>query len=386
MALNDRYLKPMLDAGSSRVFNCNDIWRKHARKPSGTAQFFTNPRLHSLVLIKETNANGVHGATAAGQFVGTKLYFPYNGEDVYEGGRSVFLHHPHAMSVLREQFGLASTTATQEQLLRDLKILRILDQLPSLDGFLMRNALEQEGITVHESYFEIPEEERAAIVQYVRHKLEPLVQAAFGAESATAGKVSQLIDKLWEARDKEALGPLIEAFRFPEHEALTIFGSWNGITYYTFEYARAKDRRESFARWLRDDALPRNYVPEKHFDHIGGLLKETVRRLRWHWSAVENVSRKYETLYARFLSERDGVTDFIAFLRRSRELYWRMGDSLSKMNHAIHCWDINTKEFPARRLPSDHLAHILGVLRTVLVSEEPAASEVVWDQAAARAG
>ena len=379
MALNDRYLKPMLDAGSSRVFNCNDIWRKHSRKPAGTAQFFANPRLHSLVLIKETNVNGVRGASPTGQIVGTKLYFPYNGDDVYEGGRSVFLHHPQAMSVLREQFGLASTNTSQEQLLRDLKILRILDQLPSLDGFLMRNALEQENITVHDSYFEIPEDERAAIIQYVRRKLEPLVQAAFGTGSATAGKVAQLIDKLWEARDKEALAPLIEAFRFPDDEALTIFGAWNGITYYTFEYARARERRESFARWLRDDALPRDFVAEKHFDHIGGLLKETVRRLRWHWSAVEDISRKYETLYARFLTARDGVADFITFLRGSRELYWRMGDSLSKMNHAIHCWDLNTAGFPGRRLPSDHLGHILGVLRTVLVSEERAASEVVWE-------
>jgi hypothetical protein len=383
VALNDRYLKPMLDAGSSRVFNCNDIWRKHAGRPSGTAQFFANPRLHSLVLIKETNTNDARGPSSTGRLVGTKLYFPYNGDDVYEGGRSVFLHHPQAMSVLREQFGLSSTTTTQEQLLRDLKILRILDQLPSLDGFLMRNALEQENIAVHDSYFEIPEEERVAIIQYVRQKLEPLVQAAFGTESATAGKVAQLIDKLWEARDKEALAPLIQAFRFPDDEALTIFGSWNGITYYTFEYARARERRESFARWLRDDALPRDFVAEKHFDHIGGLLKETVRRLRWHWSAVEDISRKYETLYARFLTARDGVADFITFLRRSRELYWRMGDSLSKMNHAIHCWDLNTAGFPGRRLPSDHLGHILGVLRTVLVSEERAATEVVWD---ARAG
>src|SRR5205085_191274 len=187
-------------------------------------------------------------------------------------GRSVFLHHPQVMSVLREQFGLGSTTATQEELLRDLKILRILDQLPSLDGFLMRNALEQENIAVHGSYFEIPDEERAAIIQYVRRKLEPLVQAAVGSDSASESKVSQLIDKLWEARDKEALAPLIEAFRFPDHEALTIFGSWNGITYYTFEYARLKKKRESFARWLRDDALPRNFLAEKHLEPSGALL------------------------------------------------------------------------------------------------------------------
>src|SRR5437016_5087821 len=137
----------MLDAGSSRVFNCNDIWRKHAGGPSETSHFFAIPRLHSLVLIKETNVRDAGQAPSKYQIVGTKLYFPYNGDNVYEGGRSVFLHHPQLISVLQEQFGLGSTTVTREQLLRDLKILRILDQLPSLDGFLMRNALEQEKIT-----------------------------------------------------------------------------------------------------------------------------------------------------------------------------------------------------------------------------------------------
>lgn len=378
MASNDRYLKPMLDAGSSRVFNCNDISRKLAREPSEKSKFFAIPRLHSLVLIKETDIHDARRPASKNPIVSTKLYFPYNGDDVYEGGRSVFLHHPQLISVLREQLGLGSATVTQEQILRDLKILRILDRLPSLDGFLMRNALEQENIAVGDGYFEIPEEERVAIVQYIRTKLEPLVQAAFGHESATTGKVSQLIDKLWEAKDKEALRPLIEAFRFPEDEALTIFGSWNGITYYTFEYARAKERRESFARWLRDDAIPRNFATEKDLGHIGGLLKQTVQRLRHHWSAVEDISRKYETLYARFLTESGGVADFISFLRGSRALYWRMGDSLSKMNHAIHCWDLNTAGYPERRLPSDRLAHMLGVLRTVLLTEERSASEVVW--------
>jgi hypothetical protein len=375
---NDRYLKPMLDAGSSRVFNCNDIARKLAREGSERSQFFATRHMHSLVLIKETNADDAHRSSSSYQIVGTKLYFPYNRDDIYEGGRSVFLHHPQLMSVLREQLGLGSTVLPEEQMRRDLKILRILDRLPSLDGFLMRNALEQENIKVHESYFEVPEDERRAINEYIRGKFEPLIRAAYGSEAATAGKVEQLIGKLWEAKDKDALAPLIEAFRFPDEEALSIFGSWNGITYYTFEYARVKERREGFARWLRDDALPRNYVADRHLDHIDGLLKQTVQRLRYHWSTVDKISREYETHYERFVSDRDGVGDFLAFLRRSREIYWRMGDSLSKINHAIHCWDLNTVGFPGRRLPSDRLGQILGILKTVLVGDQRAASEVVW--------
>ncbi|MGH9548920.1 MAG: hypothetical protein ACRD3W_06070, partial [Terriglobales bacterium] len=329
--------------------------------------------------IKEANPHYARRVRSKSKIVGTKLYFPYNRENVYEGGRSIFLHHPQLLTVLREQLGVASMSQPQEQILRDFKILRILDQLPSLDGFLMRAALEQEKISVPDGYFEVPDDERLAITQYIRRKFEPLVRAAVGSETATSSKVAQLVDKIWEAKDKAALAPLIEAFRFPDADALAIFGSWNGVTYYTFEYARTKQKRESLAQWLRNDALPSDFVVEKHLDRIDDLRKQTIQRLRYHWSTVEDISREYETLYARFLSDRDGVGGFLAFLRRSREIYWRMGDSLSKINHAIHCWDLNTIGFPGRRLPSDQLERILGVLRTVLISEQLAASEVVWN-------
>jgi len=49
-----RYLKPMLNAGSSRVFNCNDVARKLERREGEQNPYlFKTPAMHHLVLVKE---------------------------------------------------------------------------------------------------------------------------------------------------------------------------------------------------------------------------------------------------------------------------------------------------------------------------------------------
>jgi len=375
---NDQYLKPMLDSGSSRVFNCNDRARDLVKAKAETPFFFRVPRMHGLVLIKEVTIASAARRSAGVPLIGTKLYLPYNQDDVYEGGRSIFYHDPKMLNTLNELFGLRGANVAQSDLEHDLKILGILDRLPSLDGFLMRDALELDGIATNDLYFEIAGPERAAINQFIRRKFEPLVRAACEDQPKFSNKVDHLIDKVWEAKDREALEPLIRAFRFPDDEALAIFAAWKGINFYTYEYARAKPQREQFGLWLRDRATPRNFVSKQDQDYLGQIRRNTLERLRDQWNVAESIAREYETLYANFLRMPEGVVEFVNFLRRSRDIYWRMGDALSKINHAIHCWDALSKGFPDRRLPADKLTQLLEMLPLILSRSDQSATAVVW--------
>jgi hypothetical protein len=159
---------------------------------------------------------------------------------------------------------------------------------------------------------------------------------------------------------------------------MTIFASWKGIIFYIFEYYRAKERREKFGLWLRDGSTPRNFVSKSELDHIAQLRRGTLVKLREQWNAVDAIANEYESLYARFLSDPNGIGEFLGFLRRSREIYWRMGDSLSNISHAIHCWDATTSKFDQRRVPADTLVYLMEVLQTVLIGEERVESAVLW--------
>lgn len=365
MAKSGTYLRPELDIGSSRVFNCNDIARKLDRQKVEDKLFFKNPSMNTLVLIKEPLTDERIEPHPSGFAVGTKLYIPYNEANVYEGGRSVFCHSKQLMEVLNQHFGFDGVKISKADLDRDLKVLGILDKLPSLDVFLMRDALELDGIAVNEKYFEIEETQRAAIQEFIRNKIEPLVRAAYGSSASVGQKVSQLVDKIWEAKDTVALDNLIKAFRIPEDEAPAIFASWKGIIFYCYEYSRTRPGREDFARWLKDGATERELVPKAQHDYIDQTKRATVERLRDHWKDVEKINRDYDEVYAKFIESSD-AGNFINFLRGAKSVYWRMGNSLSKISHAVNCWDIMTSSFPARRLPSEHLEPLLVLLKAVL--------------------
>jgi hypothetical protein len=370
VASGSGYLKPMLDAGSSRVFNCNDVARKLENREIENPYLFKTPAMHHLVLIKEALRYD-DPRHPKGQVIGSKLYVPYNRDELYEGGRSIFFHSPNLLQVFHEQFGVDQSEATSVGLDHDMKIFRILDELPSLDGFLMRDALELEGIVANEAYFDVSPDERVAIQEFIRGKMEPLVRAAYGGKRPPTNKVTQLIDAMWEAKDITALEPLILAFRFPKEEALAIFGAWKGINFYSFEYHRARKKREAFAHWLKEDAMAKNLMAREIFQLLEPIRRATIERLRGHWVEADNTLKQYDKLYGEFVASAN-PGGFISFLRGAKAIYWELGDSLSKIDHAINCWDIWTKAAPGRRLPFEQLEAMLELLKKILI---PASAE-----------
>jgi hypothetical protein len=355
----------MLEAGSSRVFNCIERHRKLRADEAPDTRFFKHEPLHNVVIIKEARTET--GGSMHGRNLLTKLYLPYNEGDVYEGGRSMFLDDPRLLTILNELVGLQGRTVSKEDIRGDLKMLQVFDGLPSLDAFLLRDALE--GFKPNPLYLEVSDVERAAIYDYIRKKFEPLVRAALGSGSFQSSKVAYLVDKMWEAKDLDALNPLIEACRFPKDDALSIFTAWKGINFYTFEYERIKGQIETMGRWIARTTVPRFGSIVADAEHVTFLRDYAIERLKHHVSAVDDIVREYDKLYERFVVSRDAVVDFIDFLHRSREVYWRLGEGLSALNHATHCWDLSTGNFIARRLPFDRLEQTLNCLLRVLADE-----------------
>jgi hypothetical protein len=183
---------------------------------------------------------------------------------------------------------------------------------------------------------------------------------------------------MWEAKDEQALEPVVRTFRLPESEAMAIFGAWKGINFYAYDYARSKSQREQLALWLRDKATATTFVSRLEGGTLTGLRRRAIERLRAHWNAVESMTRDYETLQSRFLSAGGASGEFLAFLRRAPTIYWTLGDSLSKISHAVNCWDALTTGHEERRLNADRLVSALDCLTAVLAPTAPVEKEAVW--------
>jgi hypothetical protein len=368
VSTGDAALRSLLESGSSRVFNCNDVAKALLGAKDPNPYFFKSSSMNFLVLIKEALIDVRLPHRTRDEIVGTKLYFPYDLNDIYAGGRSIYFHDAKMQRVLREQLGGGGSDGLDIE--HDLNVLGILDKLPSLDGFLMRDALEIQGIKCNPKYFDVSQAEHLAIRDFIRKKFDPLVRIAYSDQDNLKAKVSNLVEKIWDANDREALAPLIRAFRFPDDDALSIFAAWKGINFYSFQYVHGRPVRESFALWLRDGAQPKTYVPSSVLEVIDNLRRATVKRLRFHWHRVEQITRDYDGVYAGLLRGAEGAPAFVSFLNGSGKLYWQMGDSLSKISHATSCWKNAAQGHPSGKLPADDLEKLFMLLNQILVGEE----------------
>ncbi len=254
MGMRDSYLFPTLEAGSSRVFNvCFHTSRLLRSIEPGADEtkldyLFKTSALNQVIFVKETRPSHTVAQYQPENPVGTKLYIPYNSERIYDGGKSVFIDDPEIERILKHHAGLDLRNGSEEAN-QDLYLIRMLDEIPSLDPFLVKDKFEIEGITANEIYFEIPETEWNSIRLHVSEKLKPIITFAFhDSEALERRRTSSLLDKLWNTKDIQALMPIIKAFGLPEDEASGIFSAWKGIMYYEHEYNRCLPSWKEFVQ------------------------------------------------------------------------------------------------------------------------------------------
>lgn len=364
----------MLDVGSPRVFNCNILTRRIIAKNPTAKSFFRCKPLNNLVLIKDTVPESEQRFSDSS--IGTKLYFPFNENDIYEGGRTIFAHSPHLNEALIESFGEGALP--KDDLAEDLRVLKVLKRLPSLDPFLLKDVFINENIAVNEEYFEVSKEMWNEIEGFILARFEPLAKAAFPDAVASDEVSRRLIEKIWEARDLEALKPLIDGFRIPAAEALDIFAAWKGINFYSFQYERAKPLMIELFTWLKDLKLPIAAVSAVERNEVKESLELAKTELRKEWQVADSILRQYQDSYDKMFKHKTGSADFLNFLRNSKKAYWDLGNSLGKTGHASYCWNAMTKRFPQRALPWEPLKEMINLLVRVFKPGKKPSTSVAW--------
>jgi len=348
------YLKPMLDVGSPRVLNTNVITKQILAQDPSARPFFRCRPLNNMVLIKD---NDPMSRTSS---IGTKLYLPFNENDIYEGGRTIFLHDKNTAQALIDVFG--NGALPRELLDEDMKMMRILDRLPSLDPFLLKDVFLNEKIDVNPAYFEVGKELWNQIELYILQNFEPLARAAFPNAMESDEVARKLIEKIWEGRDLEALKPLIIAFRLPAGQEMEIFSAWKGVIFYGFEYERSKPMMGEIITYLRELKVPTGALTGGEKEDFIKAQEKARERLQDEWNAVTRVLSDYQAAYDKMFKAKTGSSDFVSFLQNSSKAYQTLGNGLGKIGHALYCYDAIAKRFPGRKLSWDQSREFVALL------------------------
>ncbi len=365
--MQESYLFPTLEAGSGRVFNiCAKTAELIGENGGGDTEFqpdllFHNRALNHVIMVKEARPHREILRFDYNTVVGTKLYLPYEITKVYDGGKSAFVDDPSFDRILVDHFGLGFDIGDEKDKL-DLDLIRMLDRLPSLDPFLIKDRVKTEGLTVNEAYFQIPEAEWEQIRTYVSDKLKPIITFAFPDSEATdVRRTNALVNKLWNTKDISELQPVVAAFGLPESEASEIFSAWKGVLYYEFEYNRCLPQWTRNFEWMKDGAKPTDLVDADARAYLIELSNAVRGYYRDAWQEIAEIFSAYNESYEKLFVHRSDAAPFIDFMRDAVRIYWILGSRISALNHSVAIWDILTANRFRRQMKHEMLCELFDL-------------------------
>lgn len=387
----DRSLRETLSSGASRVFNVAEISRRLAENGSDDRLFATRA-LNDAVFIKRPkdaiapSAAGTLGTTAEimenGELktieigaparvekgdIATILYLPYDTSDIVGGGGTVELGGRGGAQALLDLTGL-DIRSEEPKSARDAALLEHFDDLPSLDPFLLKDKLEIEGLDAPEAYFEISEAEFQEIKKFIIGKFSRITEKVIDPNAKNAQQVAeQFIMKLWEGKDLAYLRPVTKVFRIDPDDALEIYYSWKGVTYYEFQYKRGQRTLLSFVEWLQTKAMPEQYMKPVMRAELEELILAVTSAVARHLKNSSDILRVYNDAYEGLFIHGGDSRPFIDFLGESQTLFWDVAASISAMNHGVSVWQQRTKSAKDGKLSVEELKKLLELLDRVVV-------------------
>jgi len=192
-------------ASTSRVLNLLAVENAHSDKPEwAEAPFFRNRVLNASIIIKHRLRADDHFLFGDFRASATKILIPFERTDLTLGGRSFFVGQRGWIELLNEACN------NPPDLAYDLEILRLIDGLPSLDPFLVRENLRRAGFTIAPCYFAISQADLERMHAYVGDAITELVEMALGNIGGMSGasNLKKLVEALLSTDVDDRLEPL----------------------------------------------------------------------------------------------------------------------------------------------------------------------------------
>jgi hypothetical protein len=344
-------------ASSARVLDLHGLGAAPPLDPEyKTRPLFVHPLLNRTLIVKHNLRDGEDDGMSARRFNATKVIFPFDAGDLGLGGQYVFAEQHGLPEVLARHLNYA-----ERDLDRDVRVLRALAQLPTLDPFLVREALSRHQLDVARCYYQFSQSDKTEMLGFVTTQLEALIALCFDeADSRHAERMSALL--LSDQSDPK-LDPLRETLRMSEFEFAEAMFSWKAFLYYRW---KSRSMRPTLRATLRAVAAVRG--DRRGADaaiYIGRarrLLEETMLEA---WRGINERLKLYDRAYES-LTEGRSAEGFRDFLQAGPRLLLEVGERIGRLEQVVSFWDFRfggerTEAFSPEQI-SDGLRDLLQEL------------------------
>ncbi|WP_287899697.1 hypothetical protein [Brevundimonas sp.] len=343
-AMTDRAVRSLEhlrgSASTARVLNLLRVWEENGdsrsdgavRNPDWAARpIFRTPALNRALIIKHRLRRNEFDLFTGRRQVATKVVIPIEDDDLKTGGRYVFVNQIGFERAMMEAFGVQPTHP-------DIETLRLIDRLPSLDPFLLREQLRRGGLDPAPCYFSISDADLQRMTAFVRSEIEPLVTLSLGGDDSADSRDSaaRMAAKILSNTPGNQLDALRLTLRLaPEQYEEGVF-CWKGFLYYKWTLAALLTDVAAVAEAVRTirpvgkvDAQAKEYIARGR-DVLRGRIIKTC-------DEVSRTLRVYDDAYAKLTQEGRPIA-FRDFLLDAPSMFSRLGDQLGAVQHIVSYW------------------------------------------------
>jgi hypothetical protein len=350
-----RCLSALSNASSNRVLNLIKIGaanaenEKHQRAP-----FFESKILNNSIIIKHRLRADEVDLFVIRRALATKIVIPFERSDLGMGGQSLFIGQRGFEDLLQD----VGNYKDRLEMKRDLDVMRLIDAVPSLDPFLLREYLRCNDITPDSCYFAISAADQQRMYDYASQEISRLTAMAQGKGGTQSSSTGRMVAALLSSEVNEKLEPLRLTLSLgPEEFSEGVF-SWRGFIYYKW---CLEEYWPKLIRALRDikTIRPTGKVTFEEKNILDDSKNTILRGAKFNTQEIRRIIAIYDGAYAELI-ERQNPKLFREFLLGAPKLFLDIGDKMASMSHITSFWNYR---FPAGALKGVEAEELIAIFQ-----------------------
>lgn len=318
-------------ASTSRVLNLAALAQRNVNNPDhGRAPFFSASSLNGAVLVRHRLRSDERDVFDRPRYAATKLIIPFERSDLSLGGRALFVGERG----WEDKF--ADLRGEVPDLERDIEVLEAIDELPSLDPFLLREHLKRRGLTISPSHFEISAPDLVRMQRFVGTEISKLIELAYRGDDAMEANISRLVEALLSSQVDERLEPLRLTLRLEGESYREGIFAWKGFLYYKWLVNGLwHSLREVLSELTKVRVIGSiDIVSLREIDTLKVRLRSKMER---QVKAVMQHLSQYDDVFED-LTKRGNAMAFRDFLLKSPDMFLSLGDGCGLVSHIATYW------------------------------------------------
>lgn len=348
-----RYLSALRGASTSRVLNLMSIAGNHGDEPEHKAlPLFISPVFNRAILLRHRARGDETYLFMSRRSVATKIIMPFDDGDLKLGGRSFFVDQRGYLEAM-QQFGNYRDGYGLE---RDLEVLRLIDTVPSLDPFLLREHLRMHQIDVAQCYFEIAAADRQRMYDFVSKNIQALIKLATGGGPSHHSSTSKLVSALLSSEVDEKLEPLRLTLGLAGEDFREGVFSWRGFLYYKWSMMDFWPRISEVLREIRN-IRPSNIQSAEVGQYINESKRRIIEAVKISGHEVGATLKTYDEAYAQLVANGNPQA-FRDFLLSAPRMFLDLGEKIGAISHISSFWKYRFPKGQIVRADADELMAI----------------------------